>query len=284
MRSETAGDAERLPRDPVFPFIVACVLLLATLAPAAALAAGNSSAPEAGYQLGAGDKISVSVAGASEFDTKTRIRDDGTIGFPYLGDVHVSGLTVPEAEKRIAGQLRKKQILKQPQVSITVEQYLANQVTVLGKVGHPGKYGLTGPTTILDLLARAGGTKEDAANHVVLVRTVSGEKKRYRMTLDSLSSGSAAGTKVRNGDVLIVPRMQTFYIEGAVNKPGQYRLQPNMTVMEAIAVGGGLTPRGSYDRIVVKRQDGDGTVHTYSADVDNVLKPGDLVHVKERIF
>jgi polysaccharide export outer membrane protein len=235
--------------------VAVIVLLMVLLAGMPSLAAEGSPS---GYQLGAGDRISVVVSCSPEFDTATRIRDDGTIGFPYLGAVRVSGLTVPQAEKHLATRLRREEILKHPQVSVTVEEYLSRQVTVLGNVQNPGKYGLSGPTTVLDLLARTGGSREEAADHVVLVRTVEGERRRYRMSFNDLAMGSAAGTQVRDGDVVIVPRMQTFFIEGAVNKPGQYRLEENMTVMKAIAAGGGLIPRGSYDRTVFKREADNG--------------------------
>ncbi|MGD8430074.1 MAG: SLBB domain-containing protein [Ectothiorhodospiraceae bacterium] len=237
-----------------------------------------------GYRIGAGDKLSVEVAGSPEFGADTQVREDGTVGLPYLGAVKIAGMTAAQAEKHLERALVREKLLKHPQVTVTITDYVSRQVTVMGKVNKPGNYGLSGPTTVLDLLARCGGTVKEAADHVILVRTVDGQRKRYRMGLESLASGKAAGTKVKAGDVIVVPKMSVFYIEGAVNKPGQYRYEEGMTVMQALAIGGGVTPRGDYDRIVVKREDKDGKMHTYDAEEDDRLRPGDLVHVKERIF
>lgn len=236
------------------------------------------------YRLGVGDRISVNVAGSPEFDISTRIREDGAIGYPYLGTVNVAGLTLEEAEKRIEHQLLAAKLLRDPQVTVTVEQYLSRQVTVLGQVKNPRRYGLSGPSTVLDMIAEAGGRLEDGADYMVLIRHENGKSKRYILTMEALTAGDAVGTRVQANDVVIVPRMNVFYIEGAVEKAGMYRLEDNMTVMQAIAVGGGLSPRGSYSRIEIKRHGNGGQVETLDAELNDTLKPGDLLHVKERIF
>ncbi|MCO6441840.1 MAG: polysaccharide biosynthesis/export family protein [Nitrococcus mobilis] len=262
-------------------------LVMVALIGLALLASGIVSAQQAdpeSYRLGVGDRISVNVAGSPEFDTTTRIREDGAIGYPYLGTVQVGGLTLEEAESHIERQLLAAKLLRSPQVTVTVEQYLSRQVTVLGQVRNPKRYGLSGPSTVLDLIAEAGGRLKDGADYVVLIRRENGQSKRHILTMDALTAGNAVGTRVQADDVLIVPRMNVFYIEGAVQKSGMYRLEENMTVMQAIAVGGGLSPRGSYSRIEIKRHKNNGQIATLDAELDDILKSGDLLHVKERIF
>lgn len=261
--------------------VLVILLGLALICPS--LVSAQQSGSE-NYRLGVGDRISVSVAGSSEFDTNTRIREDGAIGYPYLGTVEVAGLTLEEAEKRIERELLQAKLLRDPQVTVTVEEYLSRQVTVLGQVKNPKRYGLSGPSTVLDMIAEAGGRLEDGADHVVLIRHENGKPKRYVLTMEALMAGDAVGTRVQANDVVIVPRMNVFYIEGAVEKAGMYRLEDNMTVMQAIAVGGGLSPRGSYSRIEIKRHGNGGQVKTLDAQLTDTLKPGDLLHVKERIF
>lgn len=248
------------------------------------VAALGSVSHAADYQLGPGDQISVTVAGSPEFDTKTRIRDDGSIGFPYIGTVKIGGHTVPDAERLIEQELKRRQIIKRPQVSITVESYVSKQVTVMGEVHKPGQYGLTGQTTLIDMIARAGGTVEDAADYIVLVRKTKDGKKRYHLTLDELTSGRNAGAICHAGDVIVVPHMAVFYIEGAVNKPGNYRLEQNMTVNQAIAVAGGITDRGDADDITIKRRGKDGKVHKLDGDPDTTLRKDDVIHIGERWF
>ncbi|HKJ94372.1 MAG TPA: SLBB domain-containing protein [Gammaproteobacteria bacterium] len=256
--------------------LLACLLLLA--------AARGSVGHASGYHLGPGDQISVSVAGSPEFDTNTRIRDDGSIGFPYIGSVKIGGHTVPEAERLIERELKRQQIIKRPQVSINVESYVSKQVTVIGEVHKPGQYGLTGQTTLIDMIARAGGTVEDAADYITLVRKTDKGKKRYHLTLEELTSGRNAGAIAHAGDVIVVPRMAEFYIEGAVNKPGDYRLKDNMTVNQAIAVAGGVTERGDEDDITIKRRGKDGKVHEFDGDLDSTLRKDDVIHIGERWF
>ena len=263
-------------------WLVAAVLLgLMLLAPA--LASAQQTGSEY-YRLGPGDRISVTVAGSPEFDVTTRIREDGAIGYPYLGTVQLGGLTLGEAENRIQRQLLTAKLLRNPQVTVAVLEYLSRQVTVLGEVKNPKRYGLSAPSTVLDMIAEAGGRLNDGADYVILIRRENGQSKRYTLTMDQLVASSAAATQVQADDIIIVPRMDVFYIEGAVQKAGEYRLEDNMTVMQAIAVGGGLSPRGSYSRIEIERRGADGQMQTLDADLHDVLRPGDLLHVKERIF
>lgn len=261
--------------------VVAVLFGLALLVPAIASAQQTSTDQ---YRLGAGDQISVTVAGSPDFSTTTRIREDGAIGYPFLGTVQVGGLTLEQAGNRIEQQLLAAKLLRNPQVTVAVEQYLSRLVTVLGEVKNPKRYGLSQPSTVLDMIAEAGGRLEDSADYVVLIRRENGKSKRYVLPMDELVAGSAVATQVQADDVVMVPRMNVFYIEGAVENSGEYRLDDNMTVMQAIAVGGGLSPRGSYSRIEIKRHGKDGQVQTLDAELDDVLQPGDLLHVKERIF
>ncbi|WP_435103124.1 polysaccharide biosynthesis/export family protein [Arhodomonas sp. AD133] len=244
--------------------------------------ASAQETPEAGesYALGPGDRVSITVAGSPEYDVSARVRDDGTIGVSYLGAVTLGGLTVREAERRIARGLLERGLLRDPQVAVHIEEFVSRQVTVMGQVKKPGRYGLAGPSTLLDLIARAGGVSAEGADYVVLVR----EGERRRLDLDGLTAGVRNPVTVRAGDVVTVPRMDVFYIEGAVNRSGRYRLEEGMTVMQAIAVGGGLTPRGSYARVEIQRRGEDGETQVLDAERDTTLRPNDLIHVKERIF
>jgi polysaccharide export outer membrane protein len=82
-----------------------------------------------------------------------------------------------------------------------------------------------------------------------------------------------------------VPRAPQFYIYGEVQRPGAYRLERNMTVSRAISAGGGLTPRGSERRTLVKRRDANGKEQTYSIKgSDDQLKADDVVFVRESLF
>ncbi|HET8701402.1 MAG TPA: polysaccharide biosynthesis/export family protein [Nitrococcus sp.] len=268
-------------RCAVSGWLVAAVLFSLTLLAPTRVSAQQTASEY--YRLGPGDRISVTVAGSPEFSTTARIREDGAIGYPYLGTVQVGGLTLEQAENRIRRELLAAKLLRNPQVTVAVEQFLSRQVTVLGEVKNPKRYGLSAPSTVLDMIAEAGGRLPDGADYVILIRHENGQSKRYVLTMNQLIAG-AAPIEVQANDIIVVPRMNVFYIEGAVQKAGEYRLDKGMTVMQAIAVGGGLSPRGSYSRIEIIRHDKDGHVQTLDAQLDDILQPGDLLHVKERIF
>jgi len=89
---------------------------------------------------------------------------------------------------------------------------------------------------------------------------------------------------VKGGDRLYVPRAEHFYIYGQVNRPGQYRLERNMTLSRAISAGGGLTSRGTENRAVVKRRDAQGKEQEYSIRESDVLKADDVLFIKESWF
>jgi polysaccharide export outer membrane protein len=168
-------------------------------------------------------------------------------------------------------------------VSVLIVEYLSQKVSVLGQVGKPGQYFLDGTTRVLDLLAKAGGVAEDSGgDEAVLLR-----RNGTSQTLDlaALFRGDASQNPVVNhGDTVNVLRAPRFYIYGEVQKPGAYRLERNMTLSRAITAGGGLTPRGSERRVIVKRRDDQGREHSKSIGSAELLREDDVVYVKESLF
>lgn len=237
------------------------------------------------YHLGPGDVITISVYGNQRLDTDARIDADGSINYPFLGSVKLAGLTTAQAASKIADGLRAAQILKNPEVTVRVKEFQSKRIAVLGQVQKPGEYFLSSDKTLVDMLGQAGWVTPKAADYIVLTRTQpNGERKDYRLTLDQITTGKFKNVKAQPGDVIYVPQEQTFYILGAVNSPGSYRYEPGMTVIQALSIGGGLTPRGDYDRVVIKRKDASGKQITKDADFDTKIQPGDVIFVKERIF
>jgi polysaccharide biosynthesis/export protein len=94
----------------------------------------------------------------------------------------------------------------------------------------------------------------------------------------------AKNFQLKNGDTIQVERAPVFYIYGEVVRGGSYPLVPNMTVMQAIAAGGGMTPRGSERRLKLRRPAGNGKYVETDANLQDTLKADDVVYVKESIF
>jgi polysaccharide export outer membrane protein len=158
---------------------------------------------------------------------------------------------------------------------------------VLGEVGIPGRYAIESNETIFDLLAQAGGAKETAADVVYLLRPdKSGQIERIAINLKGLSDSQRAMPmqSLQGGDSVFVPRAEQFYIFGEVAAPNMYRVEPGMTVTQAIARAGGVSARGSRKRVEIKRKGADGREQTFSARPDEPVQANDVLRVKESIF
>jgi polysaccharide export outer membrane protein len=238
-------------------------------------------------KLGVGDAVDIRVYGRPELNTTTYVSDDGSIAVPLAGTVQVTGLSPAAASQRVAAALREGQFLVNPQVTIILSQYRSQQVSVLGEVKTPTRLPIESRISVLDLLAQAGGVTESGADVIYLIRAdKNGHVTRYPIDLKGLTDNrdSLPTLILRGGDVVYVPRASQFYIYGEVRSPNMYRLEPGMTVLQAISRGGGVTERGSDSRIEIKRRMPDGTYTTIHPTPTDNLQANDVVRVKERIF
>lgn len=253
-------------------------------APAPTPPAATAAVP-AQYRLSLGDTIRITVFQVPDLSLETRITESGVISYPLLGSVNLAGLTVTEAEQRIARGLRDGNFVKQPQVSITLTQARGNQVSVLGQVGRPGRYPLeTGQVKLTDMLATAGGVAPGGSDVVVVTGTRNNQPYRVEVDLPSVFGGGGSDIVLQNNDVIWVERMPTIYMSGEVQRPGAVRLERNMTVMQAVAAAGGLTNRGTLRGLRVSRRDAQGRTHEIQPQLTDLLKPDDVVFVRESLF
>lgn len=275
--------------------VTCCLIAAPAISAVAADPASQSAAAEAGETsqraplliLGVGDAVSVQVYGRPELATTTYISDDGSIPVPLAGDVQVAGQSPSKAAQSIATAFRQRDLLVNPQVTLFLVESRSQQVSVLGAVAEPGRFVVVSNTTVLDVLAQAGGITEEGGGTVVVMRPdESGELTRHTVNLQGLGQQSQEGPPLtlRGGDSIFVPTAEQFSIYGEVNQPNIYRLEPGMTVVEAITRGGGVTPRGSRNRIEIRRANGNGTFTTRGASLDDAVKPDDVIRIKGRIF
>jgi polysaccharide export outer membrane protein len=253
---------------------------------AAAQATGASQqAPE--YRLGAGDVVRVSVYQNPDLTLEARISEAGMISYPLLGAVKLQSLTVGQAEKRIADGLRNGNFVRQPQVSVLVMQVRGHQASVLGQVNRPGRFPIeTADLRLSDLLASAGGVAPGGAELVTIVGTRDGKPFRREVDLPAMfrSPQREGDVVIENGDTIYVDRAPLAYIYGEVQRPGPLRIERGMTVMQALATGGGLTQRGTEKGMRVHRRGGDGKVQVIQPSMDEPLRDGDVVYVRESLF
>lgn len=240
--------------------------------------------------LGPGDEVSMHVFGQPDMTGDIDVADNGTIQVPLAGVVHVAGLSPSQAALAIEAALRKGQYLVNPHVTLTVLKSQSQRVSILGEVRAPGIYGIQSNTTLLELLAQAGGETENGASTVYILRLGGPGNPMQRIAVDlrglaqSGTAPQAAEISVRGGDQIYVPRAAQFYVTGNVHLPGAFRLDPHTTVLQAIASAGGVTQMGSMARIVIKRLGAGGQYREISARLTDEVDPNDVIIVKERIF
>jgi len=239
------------------------------------------------YRLGPGDAIGVQVYQSPDLSVDARVSESGVISYPLVGNLQLGGLTIAEAEKKIADALRTGGFVKVPQVNIVLRQVRGNQVAVLGQVSRPGRFPLeTFNTRVSDMLAAAGGATPSGDD--VLILTGQRDGKPFRKVIDIpglfLNEKSGDDVLVAGGDTLYVAKAPMFYIYGEAQKPGPYRIERGMTVMQALAQGGGPTARGSQNRLRIHRRDASGKVVEAVPQLTDLVRPEDVIYVRESIF
>ena len=238
------------------------------------------------YRMGTGDVLRITVYGQPDLTTEARVGENGGITFPLIGDVKLAGITPARGETEIAQRLSKGGFILEPFVTLNVMQYRSQQISVLGRVNRPGKYTLEKISRISDALALAGGIIIDGSDTVTLVRTRDG-KPEYR-DIDVIAlfrpGGEASNELVQDGDIINVARQPMFYIYGEVQRPGAFRLEQNMSVVQALSMGGGVNARGTQRGIRILRRDGNGAMQELEARLADMVKKDDVIYVKESLF
>lgn len=269
--------------------LVVLALLAFWLAPQGALAQVPSATAEvAEYKLGPGDVIRIAVYQNQDLSLETRLSDGGAISYPLLGALKVGGLSVGEAERLIAEGLKKGDFVKNPQVTVILMQARGSQVSVLGQVNKPGRYALEqAGTRLIDVLALAGGVVPTlGADLVTVLGSRNGQPFRQVVDLPRVFSSEKRSDDIvlQGNDVVYVERAPLIYIYGEVQRPGQLRLERGMTLLQGLAAGGGLTQRGTEKGIRVHRRLPDGRTDIQQPGMDEVLRDGDVIYVRESLF
>jgi polysaccharide biosynthesis/export protein len=261
---------------------------LTTASPAAAPAPASVSAvPQALMPLGPQDAVTIHIDEDPTLGGAATIADDGTLRVPFVGAVQVGGLSPDAAARRAEQALKAGRFFVNPHVTITVTASLSQRVSVLGEVRTPGRYPVDARTSLVDLIAQAGGFTDIHADVIYVSRTdAAGNIKKFSVNMRGLNDpkNTLPEQALRGGDEVYVPRADQFFILGEVQKPAMYKLEPNMTVVQAIAVAGGITAKGSNRRVEIKRPGKNGAEQVIKAKPDDMIEPGDVIRVKESIF
>jgi polysaccharide export outer membrane protein len=246
------------------------------------------------YIVGPLDVLAITVFGEVDLSQKYTVDSDGTFDFPLVGRVKAGGLTLRQIEdalvKRLAGGY-----LVNPQVSVEIAEYRSKSVFIMGEVRAPGSYPIKGNMSLIEVLALAGPTA-DASSEVVVVHPDPNRADggpllpdtagavSVRVNIRDLQGGQLSrNVALQDGDTIFVPKAETFFVTGHVRSPGSYVYEPGMTVLQAIALAGGLSERGSQRGMKVLRTVEGRQVEIGVKDTD-LIRPGDTIVVRQRFF
>lgn len=245
------------------------------------------------YTFGAGDTLRIQVFQNPDLTIEARVSESGTITYPLIGSMQLGGLSIGAAEQKIADALMQGGFVRKPQVNIILLLVRGNQVSVLGQVTRPGRFPLEILNTrVSDILAAAGGVITGGGNSPggddVVTVTGMRDGKPFRKEIDIpslyLSNGSNENILVMGGDTVYVPRAPVFYIYGEAQRPGVYRIERGMTVMQALATGGGPTLRGTERGVRLSRKNAVGRTEEVFPLMTDTILPNDVLYIRESLF
>lgn len=245
------------------------------------------------YVIGEGDGLDIAVWGVKDLTFSVKVRPDGKITVPGLGDVPASGQTPADLQASLSVKLRE--LVKNPIVTVTVRDITNSKVYIFGGGIKAGVYDLSRRTTLLQLLCIIGEVKTADLKKSYLLRN--GKKIKEDFHKLFINGEIEDDTVLESNDSLFIPLLmdKSVYVLGAVNLPKAIEYRDGMTVMEAILESGGFTKFASPNETQVRRKFSAG--HEISIPVrakeiisdgkmeQNVkLKPGDYIIVKESLF
>ena len=282
-------------------------MLLYAAAPVQAqgLPASPGGQTDSNYVVGAQDVLIITSYDQSDMTGTFTLETDGTFTYPLLGRVHVGGMTLRDVETLLKAELVSQGFFGDPQIAVAVEQYRSQKIYVVGEVRQPGAYPMSGGMRLMEALAHAGSTLPDASGEVVIVHASNrGRVVRPIVTPTSVAvpgagdpadvvrvhlgnlelGGPFQNVSLRNGDTVFVLRAESVYVFGQARSPGAYPLRhPDTTVLQALALAGGVTDRGSTGRISVVRTI-DGEKREIEVELTDYVMPRDTIVIPERFF
>jgi polysaccharide biosynthesis/export protein len=272
--------------------LIAFTLIVQSVPGGPGLARPQPSGSE--YAIGPLDVLSITVFGETDLSRRYTVDTDGTIDFPLIGRTRAGGRTLRQLEEAIATRLAGG-FLVNPQVSVEIAEYRSKNVFIVGEVRAPGQYPIKLNMSLVEALALAGPTG-NASSEVVIVHPGASRKdggpvlpdaagvQSVRVNIKELQSGKLTqNIQLQDGDTIFVPRAETFFVTGHVRSPGSYVYEPGMTVLQAIALAGGLAERGSRRGMKVLRVV-DGRQQEVSVRESDRIQPGDTLVIRQRFF
>jgi polysaccharide export outer membrane protein len=251
-----------------------------------AAAAMSQASASLDYQVGPEDLLEITLFNVPEAlgmdrqvtprTTSVRVSQQGQISLPLVGEISTKGLTASGLEQRVRDAYDR--YIHNPQVGVLVKEF-RQRVSIIGAVQKPGIVELTGPKTVIEVLAIAGGVTEKAGSQVHIYRQ--GIKGRETHVIDLAvlgntglivtSDASMINMPVEPSDMINIPESGMFFVDGAVRKPGSYPLGRRYTLAQALATAGGVDPELNANDIAIFRRKGAGEVQTIAINLNEMI-------------
>jgi polysaccharide export outer membrane protein len=269
-------------------------------APSAVASPAARAATPSDSEIGPEDILKVTVYGHDDLSLTLVVQPDGTFVYPLVGRVKAAELTTKELEQKLAVLLAQGYI-RNPQVTVVVQEHRSRIVHVVGEVARPGPYALTGSRTLMEVLSRAGPLTPGAGVEVVVIRpavasggaqagepTAAGSETAqaevFRVNLREIEAGRLdRNLELRPNDTIMVPAAPRIYVTGEVRQPGGFAFAPGISVRQAISMAGGFTENASTGKLRIVRTVA-GHAKELKVGIDDPVEPGDTILVKEKIF
>jgi polysaccharide export outer membrane protein len=244
----------------------------------------------AGLKIAPGFLLNIQVYDEPDFSGPTRVDNDGNISIAFLKPIHVSGDTVSQAKERVQKAFRDQGILKNPQISLDVQQFATTTATVMGEVQNPGKVELLAPHSLLEVIGMTGGETQLAGNEIELRRANGDPSSKTYHYAKGGDTSAIRDVMVNPGDTVIVNRTGIVYVLGAVNRPGGYAMQEQgeLNVAQAISLAQGLALQAKVGALRVVQHRSDGQMVEVPISYNKImsgkeqplsLSAGDIVYV-----
>lgn len=263
------------------------------------------------YRLGAGDVLTISIyaGGEEQVNVNLTVSDEGNVNFPFIGSVPAGGMTTSELERAAFTPLEKDYFVD-PQIHIQIMEYHSLRFSISGAVAKPGNYEMKSATTLLDLIAMAGGATPERGNVAYILKEavfqesqansegeVQGTDPIKVNLLRLLDEGDMAiNITLQTGDSVYIPLSKGLnqsdtkvYVSGEVKRPDVYEYQPGLTALSVCIMAGGFDQYAAPNRTTIVRFE-NGKQAVIKIDLEDVikgkakdlsLKPGDRLHVPE---
>jgi len=223
--------------------------------------AGNTSARATSLQLGIGDLVEMTVYNVPELTTKTRVSSTGDMYCPLIGYMHVAGLTTEQAQAAIEERLAA--YVKNPHVTIFVQEYASEGASVLGEVAKPGIYPVLGQQHLFDLISAAGGLTEKAGRSLTVTHRSDPDHPVTVELPRNLTDNAETNVAVFPGDTIIVRKADIVYVVGDVLRPSGLLMDSGgLTVLQAVALAGGTSKTAKLNGVKLLRKGTTGSTET----------------------